>query len=127
MITPEQARELLDGTVPGPWLCEKDEDEYEFLIGTEDFGIITEVGRESNGRLIAAAPGMAETIAAMSFEYAAVVEIRPGVWRYLSHGETVTQLVHKAKWFTTPGDAGRYAKDRGWPEKVYPAWCLARR
>ena len=56
------------------------------------------------------------TIAKMTWEYAVQVEIRPGVWRYLSHGETVTQLSHKAKWFTTPGDAGRYARDRGWPE-----------
>lgn len=114
MITPERAHELLAGTVPGPWLCEGDGAMH--LIGTEDFGLIVEADNENDGRLIAAAPDLAETIAKMTWEYAVQVEIRPGVWRYLSHGETVTQLSHKAKWFTTPGDACRYAKDRGWPE-----------
>lgn len=89
MITPQQAQELLDGTVPGPWLCEKDGDEHEFVIGTEDFGIITEVNRESDGRLIAAAPALAELVANMRYEYAVQVEERPGVWRYLhSSGES---------------------------------------
>lgn len=78
MITPDHAQELLDGTVPGPWLCEKDGDEYEFVIGTEDFGIITEVNRESDGRLIAAAPALAEQIANMRYEYA--VQVKGGWW-----------------------------------------------
>ena len=67
-MTPEEARALLDGTVPGPWLCERDGDEYEFVIGTGDFGIITEAGNESDGRLIAAAPALAEQIANMHYE-----------------------------------------------------------
>ena len=83
-MTPEEARELLDGTVPGPWLCDKDGDEYEFVIGTGDFGIITEVDRESDGRLIAAAPALAETIADMDWEYA--VQEFVGYWRERGSG-----------------------------------------
>lgn len=80
-MTPEQARELLDGTVPGPWLCDKDGDEYEFLIGTEDFGIITEANSEADGRLIAAAPALAHLVANMHYEYA--VQFKHGeVWEY---------------------------------------------
>lgn len=70
-MTPEEARVLLDGTVPGPWLCDKDEDE--FVIGTEDFGIITEVDSESDGRLIAAAPALAELVANLRYEYLVAV------------------------------------------------------
>lgn len=55
----DRLRELLDETPPGPWLCERDGDEYEFVIGTADFGIITEVDNETDGRLIALAPDLA--------------------------------------------------------------------
>lgn len=52
-------RELVDAVTPGPWLCEKAEDEYEVYIGTGDFGIITEAANETDGRLIALAPDLA--------------------------------------------------------------------
>lgn len=130
MIAPEKAKELLDSATPGPWelnweetsehddlvqgLCAWLEAGHERVFGA---GLVIEDQEElTNLALAAAAPDLAETIASMLWEYAVQVEIRPGVWRYLSHGETVTQLSHKAKWFTTPGDACRYAKDRGWPE-----------
>ena len=113
MITPEKAHDLLAGDFGSEVLVD--------FLGNSRAGFSSVAGAfivttPGDFDLTEYAPDMAETIAKMTWEYAAVVEIRPGVWRYLSHGETVTQLSHKAKWFTTPGDAGRYAKDRGWPE-----------
>lgn len=58
----DRLRELADEHTPGPWLCERDGDEYEFVIGTEDFGIITEADNEVDGQLIALAPDMAREL-----------------------------------------------------------------
>ena len=58
----DRLRELADEHTPGPWLCERDGDEYEFVIGTEDFGIITEADDEVDGHLIALAPDMAREL-----------------------------------------------------------------
>lgn len=105
-MTPEDARELRDGTVPGPWLCDKDGDEYEFVIGTEDFGIITEVDRESDGRLIAAAPALAELVAGLRHEYAVQVNEhrnRDADWWYWKDNM-------RTQWFTDYEEAVNVAE-----------------
>ncbi|WP_312800938.1 hypothetical protein [Corynebacterium variabile] len=76
-ITPDQARELLDGATPGPWMlnphgCILVDD------GTDDppgpHGFIGTMYRNdpddtANGELMAAAPDLAQTIAGMEWEY----------------------------------------------------------
>ena len=76
-MTPEQARQLLEGTTPGPW----EHEGRQPYIDSENF-VIRQVGKPgvrirgaaygdtANIDLIAAAPGMAEMIAGMTAEYA---------------------------------------------------------
>ncbi len=80
-MTPEQARQLLEGTTPGPWKVDKQsygEVVVDFWVTDRDDNKVAEetcldievheVGRNFN--LIAAAPDMANMIAGMSPEYA---------------------------------------------------------
>lgn len=85
----DRLRELLDEAPTGPWLCEKDE--YEFVIGTEDFGIITEVNNEVDGQLIALAPALAHEL----LRLLGVVE-KFDNWLRLSARNTATPAVKNA-------------------------------
>lgn len=58
----DRLRALRDEATPGPWLCEKEENEYEVYVGTADFGVITEAVNETDGHLIALAPAMAREL-----------------------------------------------------------------
>lgn len=87
-MTPEQARQLLEGTTPGPW----EHEGRQPYIDSENF-VIRQVGKPgvrirgaaygdtANIDLIAAAPGMAEMIANMRTEYAVQVRRSDG-WQY---------------------------------------------
>ena len=83
-ITPDQARELLDGATTGPWraLHDRWEDEYgipcedfyvlggpDGILHTEDFDPDTH-NPAANTTLAAAAPDLAQTIAGLRWEYA---------------------------------------------------------
>ena len=83
-ITPDQARELLDGATQGPWRALHDQWEDEdgtpcedfYVLGgpdgilhTEDFDPDTH-NPVANTALAAAAPALAQTIAGMRWEYA---------------------------------------------------------
>lgn len=80
-ITPDHARELLDVATPGPW-------------GRTGMGVLTDTdGKvlvngpdgnldDSDATLAAAAPDLAETIAEMTYEYAAQIK-EGGEWFYL--------------------------------------------
>ena len=107
-VTPDKARELLDGTVPGPWLYEKDGDEYEYLIGTGDFGIITEAGTESDARLIAAAYALAHLVANLHYEYA-VQNVETGKWVRECGGVLIyTSGPSAADWNTDLGETQNF-------------------
>jgi hypothetical protein len=60
MITGQQARELLDGTTPGPWEWDKQTGDIESppYILAETF-----IDADANGPLIVSAPDLAETVA----------------------------------------------------------------
>lgn len=92
-ITPEQARELLDGATPGPWRALHDQWEDEdgtpcedfYVLGgpdgilhTEDFDPDTH-NPVANTTLAAAAPDLAQTIAALRWEYAVETMVE-GEW-----------------------------------------------
>lgn len=64
----DRLRALRDEATPGPWLCEKEENEYEVYVGTADFGVITEAVNETDGHLIALAPDMARELLALRDE-----------------------------------------------------------
>lgn len=96
-MTPEQARQLLEGTTPGPWEAESltyDEPAYPEPI--VELQVTAHNGNQVAARsdfdsdayepslnfdLIAAAPGMAEMIAGMTAEYAVQVRRSDG-WQY---------------------------------------------
>lgn len=82
---PAWAQELLDGAQPGPWvynrpIVETDGGRGQLTAADPEYGVID----EGDGPLVAAAPDLAETIAAMHYEY--VVEARhlataaPNTW-----------------------------------------------
>lgn len=87
-MTPEEARQRLDGTTLGPW----EHEGRQPYIDSENF-VIRQVGKPgvrirgaaygdtANIDLIAAAPGMAEMIAGMTAEYAVQVRRSDG-WQY---------------------------------------------
>lgn len=87
-MTPEQARQLLEGTTPGPW----EHEGRQPYIDSENF-VIRQVGKPgvrirgaaygdtANIDLIAAAPDMANMIAGMVPEYAVQVR-RSGEWQW---------------------------------------------
>lgn len=79
-ITPDQARELLDGATPGPWVkCrDRDGDPLPVVVSTprgDRHHIMTaepacsEERAQADTGLIAAAPDLAHTIAGMEWEY----------------------------------------------------------
>jgi hypothetical protein len=87
-ITPDQARELLDGATPGPWEAYDPGDGTARLYGADNTRIIEHVTHgdagshmsQPNGVLAAAAPDMAQTIAGMRWEYG--VEQATGVTQW---------------------------------------------
>ena len=64
-ITPDQARELLNGATPSPWRFTECESIIPFRV---DFWDDDEMGHK-NADLAAAAPDMATTIAGMKWEW----------------------------------------------------------
>ncbi len=96
-MTPEQARQLLDGTTPGPWEvevrsyeedCYADDAIYFWITdhnGNEvaEWRTLEPYAREIGGNctLMAAAPDMAAMIAGMRAEYAVQV-LRSDGWQY---------------------------------------------
>ena len=69
-MTPEEARDLLDGTTPGPWFFDDDMDGRVYTIGPIvpiDVGLSCST---DDAALAAHAPDMAAMIAGMREEYA---------------------------------------------------------
>lgn len=68
-MTPEKARELLDGRTPSPWWwCETDYPEV--TVYHEKYGIIAKSVDIEEADLICTAPDLAELVAGMHYEYA---------------------------------------------------------
>lgn len=119
-MTPEEARELLKGTTPGPW----EADSYTYQLAgcpeATDFWVSSEssfiaqndnlIGDErvsaagNNFDLIAAAPDLAEIVAGMQAEYAVQVQ-SSGEWYYLNEHGDWTIIPHLARWFWSSQDA----------------------
>ena len=102
-MTPEQARQLLEGTTPGPW----EHEGRQPYIDSENF-VIRQVGRPgvrirgaaygdpANIDLIAAAPGMAAMIAGMRPEYS--VRLPDGQLNDIGWGDYDAALEDKNTW-----------------------------
>lgn len=77
-MTPDQARDLLDGTTPGPWEWRWDTGTLSvFDVEEEPVAIDLDV-RDSD--LIAAAPALAAMIAGMRPQYRAEYRLADGTW-----------------------------------------------
>lgn len=88
-MTPDEARDLLDGTTPGPWVRRRDADGNPTPVvvsagPTDRHHIMTAEPaasperQQADTRLIAAAPGLAAMIAGMRAEYAVEHQHTPG-------------------------------------------------
>lgn len=110
-MTPEEARELLKGTTPGPWyaisntpfvsIVEEDSEDGEIF----DFPDDGEDGPQPDHDLIAAAPVLAETIAGMQAEYAVQVQSLSDNWYYYNGRGDWQIHPHLARWFWSAQDA----------------------
>lgn len=82
-MTPEGARELLDGRTPSPWWwCENDYPEV--TVYHEKYGTIAKSVDIEEADLVCAAPALAEIVAGLRYEYAA--QVRRGTaspWLYV--------------------------------------------
>lgn len=113
-ITPDQAKELLAGAMPGPWMLNP---QGCILVddGTDDppgpYGFIGTMWKSwdqdggGNGRLMAAAPALAETIAGMREEWRCEEQ-------YGSRWYGVTE------WSSTPDVAAEYAGMGAFPRRL---------
>ena len=82
-VTPAEAREMLDGAAPGPWLsarvrtAEPDGEMGGIFVmrsAGDDFESVAEATADSDARLLAAAPDLAATVASEPARIEAAVE-----------------------------------------------------
>ena len=117
-ITPEQARELRDGIRNTPWRAIKSDfkidptgivrDAEDETIGAAEGGHVDPDFTHGQADLIAAAPGMAETIAGMEWEWA--VQHQEGeTWHYV---HSWRKSLSEAEW--------DLRKNKGWsPDSTF--------
>lgn len=130
-MTPDQARDLLDGTTPGPWkwVSGKDDNiEYEALRGpdganalrTQDAEMYASWihGTDADKALAAHAPDMARTIAAMQPKYRAEYQTVGGHWFPTDHCRS-----YRDTWGTKQ-KAERHADE--WKADGYPTRIIRR-
>lgn len=113
-MTPEKARALREDATPGPWEVEEFEEQYagcppttKFYLGSDNFqNIATAETTEryydqtrANFALIAAAPGLAELVAGLRYEY--MVQANDREWvrendegRFVLTGDPMRALRH---------------------------------
>ena len=102
-MTPEKARELLDGRTPSPWWwCETDYPEV--TVFHEKYGIIAKSVDIEEADLICTAPDLAELVAGMHYEYA-VQHDRYGEWLYETTRHSTTKDPTIAMWWDDLEDA----------------------
>ena len=126
-MTPEKARALLDAATPGPWEAYDPGDGtarlYSYANGADEADrLIGDLGEmeKGTGRLAAAAPELAETIANLRYEYAVAVPVATGVpdqplWRYFIRrgadgGAILTALPGLGVWHVSEEGAAAFAE-----------------
>lgn len=92
-ITPDQARELLDGAVPGPWDASFDDESDATRL--YPWGEDEEIEDTDSWELARNAPDLAQTIAALRWEYG------------------VEQATGTTQWFGSRSMAEAHAEVRG--------------
>ena len=102
-ITPEQARELLDGTTPRPWkIVAYGISCPELMIETFDGDTLAAEVEPDDAPLIAAAPALAQTVANLHYEYAVQLEDTTGETRFAMSMYNLTRNPEEAWWAPTP-------------------------
>lgn len=92
-MTPDEARDVLDGTTPGPWEVR---DDAGLLAVSSDAGPVAIDMHESDADLISAAPDMAAVIAGMHEEWG------------VKFGESAHASAHIAWGFRSESSARHY-------------------
>ena len=81
-MTPDQARDLLDGAAPGEW--QWDETGNVAAVDGDGWEHVADYVYEEDGALIVAAPGMAAMIAGMHEEWGVEMETNTGWCRWIN-------------------------------------------
>lgn len=118
MITPQQARALLDGDFSA---VERVDDLPGAQPELDPFGDTYLCTTPGDKALIDAAPELARTVAGMRYEYAVqepVATLGDPVWRFVVRiskdgGAILTAWPRAAKWFETRQAAGGYIRRHG--------------
>ena len=102
-MTPEKARELLDGRTPSPWWwCETDYPEV--TVYHEKYGIIAKSVDIEEADLICTAPDLAELVAGLRYEYAVQVTDKDGSVLYAKSYRTLSGDIEEAWWQDEPNE-----------------------
>lgn len=108
-MTPDKARELLDGTTPGPWQVRGDGPANRQLrvCDCEERAEVAESVTWEDAPLVAAAPALAQTVAGMHYEYAVATgpEHSPVYAAMNSQGRFIGTTLALADWWQTKGEA----------------------
>ena len=108
-FTPKEARQLLDGTTPGPWAAIQDppyvsivqaDDVFEGAPPIVDIPDDAEDGPKPDHVLLAAAPDLARMIAGARTEYAVARDDDYGMPEYFTDWRGWTEFKHAAGWST---------------------------
>lgn len=109
-MTPEQARELLDGAQPGPWKAVDEDDNGKKRPDTSRLmrsasGEYLGIMHGQDAHLAAAAPDLAETIAEMHWEYAVQAMDEDGKWLGIDKNGLATHAHGFVVWHISQRDA----------------------
>lgn len=127
IVTPAQARGMLDGTTPGPWHAEDDGDVFDvsneraILVATvESPETEYRAQDEADARLIAAAPDLAATVAGEPERVAAAFRAGAEAMR-----EACAEAADSIRWDALPDDCIHATIGRGECERCSEGYAIA--
>lgn len=99
------AKQLLDGTTPAPWVTGGKDESGNIHIGNpSEYGNLVATSGICDADLIAAAPEMAQALAEETYFYGVQVWVG-GRWIMMLTRDHGTGLMHRGKWFERKDEA----------------------
>ena len=101
----QDAKRLLEGTTPGPWVTGgKDESGNIYIGNPSEYGNLVATSGICDADLIAAAPELAQTLAEETYFYGVQVWMG-GRWIMMLTSNYGTSLMYRGKWFERKDEA----------------------
>ena len=101
----QDAKQLLDGTTPAPWVTGGKDESGNIHIGNpSEYGNLVATSGICDADLIAAAPELAQALAEESYFYGVQVWMG-GRWIMMLTRDHGTSITHRGKWFERKHEA----------------------